>query len=391
MEINEANLLKLKQATGALNAPPLRASSRRSSYSSYWMPTFSDDEDDKKSSNKNSWKSQKQKDLTLGEWNTKGSFRSAKDSIRGSERFDGPENIRPQRSFGNEPENDEDQTVLTKSSRPTTIHIPKDALREHMNDTATYHTKKTIASGKSSNSKLSKNSKTSKTSQTSHQMSKASTSYSKSASTQQIALFGANTKTGHCFLRLALDAGYRVRTMDATDISQPSLRKCKTIQHTLRNATFVVCFCPDVLPKLYPLMKKEEGIQVLLYQASSLCTDVSGDIPVLAKVLNAVSQVRRRKDLHNDAVNFIGREHGILATSQEDGDDCEEKPPHFSFIVTRPTVLLRDGPSSRKLAPSKSQPGPLPISYVDLAEFSLNALRNEKLYNTCPYVVADSF
>lgn len=117
-------------------------------------------------------------------------------------------------------------------------------------------------------------------------------------------------------------------------------------------------------------------------------------MPILAKVLNAVSQVRRKKDLHNDAVNFIGHEHGMFASTakeEEEEDHSGDKRPHFSFIITRPTVLLRDGPSSRKLAPSRSQPGPMPVSYIDLAEFSLNALRNEKLYNTCPYVVADSF
>lgn len=32
-------------------------------------------------------------------------------------------------------------------------------------------------------------------------------------------------------------------------------------------------------------------------------------------------------------------------------------------------------------------PGPFPITNVDLAEFTLGALRTEKLYNTCPYVV----
>lgn len=37
------------------------------------------------------------------------------------------------------------------------------------------------------------------------------------------------------------------------------------------------------------------------------------------------------------------------------------------------------------------QPGPFPIAHVDLAEFSLNALLTKKLYNSCPYVVADSF
>lgn len=266
MEINEANLLKLKQATGRLAPPPQRMSSRRSSYSSYWMPSFSDDEDEKKASNKNAMEMEFPNASSRGGWVNRDSFRSQKNSFRESTRSKDHENIRPQRSFGNDVDNEEDQTVLTKSSRPTTIHIPKDALREHLNDSATYHTKKTITSSKSSNSKLSKNSKTSKTSQTSGRMSKASTNYSKSASSQQIALFGANTKTGHCFLRLALDAGYRVRTMDKTDISQPSLRKYKEMHHVLRNATFVVCFCPDILPQLYPLMKRESGIQVFLYQ-----------------------------------------------------------------------------------------------------------------------------
>jgi len=40
---------------------------------------------------------------------------------------------------------------------------------------------------------------------------------------------------------------------------------------------------------------------------------------------------------------------------------------------------------------SLQQPGPIPVSYIDLAEFSLNALRTKKLFNSSPYVVADSF
>lgn len=33
----------------------------------------------------------------------------------------------------------------------------------------------------------------------------------------------------------------------------------------------------------------------------------------------------------------------------------------------------------------------MPIATVDLAEFTLNALVDNKLYDKCPYVVADSF
>jgi hypothetical protein len=35
------------------------------------------------------------------------------------------------------------------------------------------------------------------------------------------------------------------------------------------------------------------------------------------------------------------------------------------------------------------QPGPFPITNIDLAEFTLSALRMEKLFNSCPYVVQD--
>lgn len=34
-------------------------------------------------------------------------------------------------------------------------------------------------------------------------------------------------------------------------------------------------------------------------------------------------------------------------------------------------------------------PGPFPITNVDLAEFTLGALRTVKIYNSCPYVVQD--
>jgi hypothetical protein len=148
----------------------------------------------------------------------------------------------------------------------------------------------------------------------------------------------------------------------------------------------------------------------------------------------------------NDPDNY----HDDRKEQADDGDDdnVDKETPsaHFSFIVTRATVLLKDGPSTKKLAASKSvrtcvcttktcilyllsvlaccvhslgrqtavsyrtcntvpltdrfvcfihthsqQPGPFPVTHVDLAEFSLNALLTEKLYNTCPYVVADSF
>lgn len=190
-------------------------------------------------------------------------------------------------------------------------------------------------------------------------------------------------------------------------------------------------------------------ILLLLLQATSLASDiVQGSTPILAKVLKKVAQIQQSPFLKDQdaALHEIAMAHGLVsstvtkkkktkkgkentsASSSATDDPAETAtkavpPPNFSFIVTRPTVLLRDGPSSRKLSASRSvraieyyrlisivhpllllywrwltpflfelqQPGPFPIANIDLAEFTLNALRNEKLFNTCPYVVADSF
>jgi hypothetical protein len=67
----------------------------------------------------------------------------------------------------------------------------------------------------------------------------------------------------------------------------------------------------------------------------------------------------------------------------------QTKNAHFNYVVTRPSGAIWDKPSRKKLAASKSQPGPFPITNTDLAEFTLNALKMQKVYNTCPYVVQD--
>jgi hypothetical protein len=58
----------------------------------------------------------------------------------------------------------------------------------------------------------------------------------------------------------------------------------------------------------------------------------------------------------------------------------------FRYIITRPGPT-RDGLSKKKLSASKSLPGPVPIMNIDLAEFTLQAMKSEKLYNKCPYIV----
>lgn len=130
-------------------------------------------------------------------------------------------------------------------------------------------------------------------------------------SNRVIGLFGAETKTGHHFLRAALDAGYLVRALllpnYPSDSEYPnlewvrgeSLYDTEAIALIVKDVDFVVCMSnaedsagtamndePSVMPRkeqapsildstkpiasfmqlLYPIMKQQSSIKVFLFQ-----------------------------------------------------------------------------------------------------------------------------
>lgn len=305
---------------------------------------------------------------------------------------------------------------------------------------------------------------------------------------ETIALFGATSPTGHHFLRLALDAGYRIRALippGASNSNNAAAAAATTnastsgsvlleneelytvigtvedmakVQEVVYSASYVVCMLTEALvpssttstpqpvplqeqqqnqqpenqqqpppqsssskgpllsfvQRLYSLMLRQDDpvISGFLFQATSLSADGRGFLPALSKVVRSM-HFKKRSDFLQDmdaAISYVYEQ--------------EDKIP-FPYIVTRPTLVLRDGPSTKKLAASKSVgtiiyrhmyspiwfpffivlhthfvftfqlnqqlPGPFPYSYVDLAEFSLNALKMKKVFNSCPYVVGDGY
>ncbi|GKY99705.1 hypothetical protein MPSEU_000924500 [Mayamaea pseudoterrestris] len=234
------------------------------------------------------------------------------------------------------------------------------------------------------------------------------------AAASTIAVFGATTKTGQAFCRLALDAGYLVRALlgnskklnEQTNLSWivGSLNDDEAVRACVCGADYVFCslaehqfkkqkhLLREFVQRLYPIMKEQTTIQVFLFQSCSLATDLNGKTPVLSKIVKSVTKRGNQSIRDQDfIVKFINAQHQPDEQENVEGSSSnnDSTKPLFSFLITRPTVLIKDGPSSKKLAPSKSQPGFFSITHIDLAEFSLNALRNRKLYNTCPYVVAD--
>mmetsp|Transcript_7871 Transcript_7871/g.19534 ORF Transcript_7871/g.19534 Transcript_7871/m.19534 type:complete len:432 (+) Transcript_7871:105-1400(+) len=240
----------------------------------------------------------------------------------------------------------------------------------------------------------------------------------KRPSEETIALFGAHGKTGRYFMERAVEAGYNVKAMIFPGMQMEdydcirnlhfitgSYEEVEKIQQVVENATYVVCllndcnqenFQPPVgniteekgssghdfnnlnfMHNLVPILQEIDTCRVLLYEASSMTLDQKGNAPFLSTIVKKMAVRRSYRSMKKEQdriVKYISK---------------QTKNAHFNYIITRPSGSIWDRPSRKKLAASKSQPGPFPITNSDLAEFTLSALRMDKIYNSCPYVVQD--
>lgn len=211
-----------------------------------------------------------------------------------------------------------------------------------------------------------------------------------------IALFGAYGPTGHHFLRLALEAGYRVRALVTPGIKLDhheqfgshlytvtgQLNDAAKVQEVVYGSAYVVCMVGETLlahqnPKkkkdykkdtlldfvklLYPIMTRQDDpvISGFLFQATALAANAKGKTPMFSQFVKTLNRKRSLFLQDQDAViHFIDSQHRTKQrNSSNSSSDGQENPPArralFSYIVTRPGVL-RDGPSTKKLAASKS-------------------------------------
>lgn len=236
----------------------------------------------------------------------------------------------------------------------------------------------------------------------------------KDPSEEIIAVFGGYGVTGSHFLQKAIDAGYNVKAMILPGMEMEDVSSCQSlrlytgtldevdkVQEVVKDATYVVCLLSDCddenfnppvgneeeagsydfqklnfVHNLVPMLEHSGKCRVLLYQASSLSKGNQGT-PLLSTMVKKMAFSKEWKDKK--------REQDQIAKYLMH----ETKNMHFNYIVTRPSDLIWDKPSRKKLAASKSQPGPFPITNSDLADFTLEALKMQKIYNSCPFVVQD--
>lgn len=240
------------------------------------------------------------------------------------------------------------------------------------------------------------------------------------SSGERIAVLGAHSPTGRHFCRLALDAGYVIQALipphaaasdmdsnnadgrqqqhqqqqsdnneDGADdgddhqdsstidnrtnesvfleeastlseqliIIQGELDHGPSLEAVLENATYVVCFVAETLPKrnrdypkqflsswipqLYPLLKEASAARVFLYQASWLAVDVQEPMPIISKVWKLLFMQWQRHGYLQDQDAVI---RYMVDHTPEDW---------LHFIITRPGLVV-EGPSRKKLQASKS-------------------------------------
>lgn len=225
--------------------------------------------------------------------------------------------------------------------------------------------------------------------------------------TETIALFGATGNTGKHFLKLALQGGYKVQAMarspskvetkdEKLTLVEGDFSKEDAIEQTVKGATYVVSLTggPMGKPTEYPkdlllnffktltriIQNKAPSVKVLLHQAGFLCS--------LPDKPNSWLQVVARSTLASRL--FLGLEPHIQDHEEviKYIYDQKEKGQDFGFqiIVTRPALLREKEGGKVNLVADHGKGAMSPVTFYDLAAWSLKAIKNESLYGTFPYV-----
>jgi len=212
----------------------------------------------------------------------------------------------------------------------------------------------------------------------------------------KIALFGATGGTGSAFLKIALDAGHTVKalartpgklkiTSDALTLVEGTFSDADKIEEVVAGADHVVvmggsmskaAYPEDMMLNfvklLHPIMKNA-GTKVFFYQAGAL-NPIPGTSNRLkfkvmrATLARAIGLEPKLQD-HDNVLNYIA--------ANMQGDDVK-------FIVSRPGAGgLQAGESKKKLQVVE-KPSLTPSMYIDLAQWSLEALEDESLYGHFP-------
>lgn len=223
--------------------------------------------------------------------------------------------------------------------------------------------------------------------------------------TETIALFGATGVTGKYFLKLALEGGFKVQAMvrskdkleedlqknPSLTITEGDFANAESITATIKGANYVVCMAGGPMGQSkqdYPtnlmlnfvtnvtkiIQDTAPSVKVFLYQAGAFSVIPGKSLSIIQSALKTVvadwiMKLGPNIEDNNDVIKYIQENKGTFG---------------FQTIVSRPAALT-DKPARDVLVADHFSPPNFPITFADLAAWSLKAIQDESLYGTFPY------
>ena len=218
--------------------------------------------------------------------------------------------------------------------------------------------------------------------------------------TETIAIFGGTGQTGTYAVAYALEKGYKVQMLvrNASKVTtknanltviEGGITDKEALAKTIKGATYVVSFVggpkkASEYPKdmmlnyvqlLWPLLDAEDSVKLFLYQSGGLSAVPGKPLTMMTKVIRFIASWAM-----GIGPMIVDNENSAVWMH-------ENKKDSFSFIVTLPGEL-KESDSGEAVECTNAAPLPFkPITFKALAIATINALPNESLYGTFPYVV----
>mmetsp|Transcript_1021 Transcript_1021/g.2193 ORF Transcript_1021/g.2193 Transcript_1021/m.2193 type:complete len:459 (-) Transcript_1021:208-1584(-) len=218
-----------------------------------------------------------------------------------------------------------------------------------------------------------------------------------------IALFGASGALGNHFIRKALLAGYNIKVLSSTPrsiteeesesltIIEGSLKDKDKVEEVVESADYVLYLADDTLQKSYVPGTTYAFIQMLLPVLKKYGDTVMAFIHVATHLSSAPNEVKKRTPIKLKAIKTYYRAkrkgfgHIVAESDQVSNHIVNNISSDIDFLVLRPPIA-KDLESIEKLSIVEKAPLRKTIAHIDLAEFALQAMKNESIYGTFPYV-----
>lgn len=227
-----------------------------------------------------------------------------------------------------------------------------------------------------------------------------------------IALFGASGNTGRKVLSTALEQGHKVRILVRSPsklsediqnhanvtVIKGSINSIGAIKDTVKDTTYVISVVGGPLgnPKDFPvgdflsftkslvgIMKETPTVKVFLHQAGAFIPHPDGSQPVMMKIMNKVGGLYLRGWGPGLGPNLKENDDIMkYMYSIQNDDDIK-----FKMIATKPGILYDGEAQGIELVGSEDTYSFRKTTFVDLAKFTVDAVKDESLYGKYCFVV----